>query len=240
MAKTPKEPAKKAPAKTKTPKEPEKELVIDVKPDSIPVKEEIKPEIKEEVKPMVKPEVKTPVVPPKTEIKYTPKKKESSVNKGLVWSIAIGLPLAAIFIWALLNFDTVNKILKKDAKQAPKIEKAVKTETEKVAAEEVKAEPTAEDIIEQNVTTEQARTPSTQATSDVKKYYIIAGSFKKETYADSYLKSLQEKGFPAEKLAERNGMYAVSFYSFTDKAHALAEYRVITQEKGLTAWILYY
>jgi nucleoid DNA-binding protein len=240
MAKTPKEPAKKAPAKTKTPKEPEKELVIDVKPDSIPVKEEIKPEIKEEVKPIVKTEVKQPIAPPKPEIKFTSKKKESSINKGLVWSIAIGLPLAAIFIWALLNFDTVNKILKKDAKQAQKIEKTAKTEPEKVVAEEVKAEPTAEDIIEQKVKTEQAKTATTQAASNVKKYYIIAGSFKKETYADSYLKSLQEKGFPAERLAERNGMYAVSYYSFTDKAQALAEYRVITQEKGLTAWILYY
>ena len=33
---------------------------------------------------------------------------KKSINKGLVWSVAIGVPVAVIFIWAMLNLDTVN------------------------------------------------------------------------------------------------------------------------------------
>ncbi|OFX82806.1 MAG: hypothetical protein A2W99_14170 [Bacteroidetes bacterium GWF2_33_16] len=243
-AKTAKEPAKKSTAKTKTTKEPEKELVLEVKSKVEPAKDEIKKEIKVETKPEIKPEEKIPVIPAKTEIKQTIKKKESSVNKGLVWSIAIGLPLAAIFIWALLNFDTINKVLKKNTNQAQKIEKKatikpVEKESEieqtTTLSEEIKP-----DQVEQLKEVQQPIAEQAQVPLDGKKYYLIAGSFKNEAYAETYLKSLREKGFPAEKLAERNGMYAVSFNSFSDKSQALAEYKVITQEKGLTVWILYY
>jgi len=234
-SKTVKEPAKKATVKTKTTKATEKILVVDTKPDLEP----IKPEIKVEEKPIIKPEQKTPITITKPEIKHTQPKKETTVNKGLVWSIAIGLPLAAIFIWALLNFDTINKIIKKEKKQETKIEKVVTTKPVEESTENIEKEAPPAENIEQASTKTNAQVFNNPSDSQ-KKYYIVAGSFKNATYADTYLKSLQEKGFPAERLAERNGMYAVSYNSFTDKTQALAEYRVITREKGLTAWILYY
>jgi len=237
-SKTTKEPAKKASVKAKTTKEVEKILAVETKQEPEPIKAEIKPEIKVEEKSIIKAEIKAPVTASKLEIKHQ-SKKTTKVNKGLVWSIAIGLPLAVIFIWALLNFDTINKIIKKEKKQEAKIEKRdtpkpIKDSTENVAEEIPANENT------QQETTEALTKVTKEPAESQKKYYIIAGSFKNQQYADGYLKTLQEKGFPAERLAERNGMYAVSFNSFTDKTQALAEYKVITREKGLTAWILYY
>lgn len=237
--KTVKEPTKKTTAKTKTNKETEIDLVVDTKPEAKPIIPDPKTEIKVVEKDIIKPEQKTPIAITKTVIKPTQPKKETSVNKGLVWSVAIGLPLAAIFIWALLNFDTINKIIKKEKKQEPKIEKIVTAKPVEESTENIAKVASSDENIKQEST--KTSPPQSNTQTDVqKKYYIVAGSFKNATYADTYLKTLQEKGFPAERLAERNGMYAVSYNSFTDKTQALAEYRIITREKGLTAWILYY
>ena len=236
--KTGKEPVKKSASKAKSTKTTEKEIAAEIKQEEIIIKEEVKETIKAEEKPIM-PEVKTPFSAQKTEIKQTPLKKTSSVNKGLVWSIAIGLPLAAIFIWALLNFDTVNKILKKEKKTETKIEKIATEKAVKENTEITKPETAINENIEQPIDAANIQEPI-KPSEIQKKYYIIAGSFKNQKYADSYQKSLVEKGFPAERLGERNGMYAVSYNSFTDKTQALAEYKIITREKGLTAWILYF
>ncbi len=162
---------------------------------------------------------------------YSHKKEKKPVNKGLVWAIAIGLPLAAIFIWGVLNFNTVKKVFIKE-----------KAKTEKVA---VKKKPVTTKKPAAKPKTDQAKQETKKAevkkpTVAQKKYYIIAGSFKNEKYAISYMNKLKAEGYNAEKLSERNGMYAVSFNSFTDKRKAIAEYKFIAQEKGLQAWILYY
>ncbi|MGE0089012.1 MAG: SPOR domain-containing protein [Bacteroidales bacterium] len=236
--KTGKEPVKKVTAKAKSAKSTEKEIAPEIKQEELIIKEEVKQTIKTEEKPIM-PEIKTPFSTSKAEKEQTTVKKASSVNKGLVWSIAIGLPLAAIFIWALLNFDTVNKILKKEKKQETKIEKIVTekniNENTEVTEPESPITENTEQAIDASTTQEPIKSVEIQ-----KKYYIIAGSFKNQKYADNYQKSLIEKGFPAERLGERNGMYAVSYSSFTDKTQALAEYKIITREKGLTAWILYF
>ena len=54
------------------------------------------------------------------------------------------------------------------------------------------------------------------------------------------MNKLKAEGYNAEKLSERNGMYAVSYNSFLDKRKAIAEYKFLSQEKGLETWILYY
>jgi len=183
---------------------------------------------------------------------YSYKKEKKPVNKGLIWSIAIGLPLAAIFIWALLNFDTVKKVFDKDQVKTEKVvqkkkapvkktddsklaenkTEAQKETTQQKANEETKAKAAAE--------TEKNPAEIQKAAPNQKKYYIIAGSFQNEKYAISYLNKLKAEGYNAEKLAERNGMHAVSYSSFVDKRKALAEYRFLTQEKKLQTWILYY
>ena len=221
-----------------SPQETVKETVKIVEPKEpvIEVKSSPKENIKEEPKVVTK----QTVISKKEEVKIQPKKEKSSINKGLVWSIALGLPLAAIFIWGLLNFDTVNKILKKDTKEKVKTEETLISDADEKTSEEI----IEEEIIAQSETLEVEKAQSiekpVQLNPTEKKYYIIAGSFKNDTYASNYVKKLQEQGFPAEKLAERNGMHAVSFNSFADKQKAFAEYKFITQQKKLQAWILYY
>jgi nucleoid DNA-binding protein len=190
--------------------------------------QEFKPEEKKET-PVIKEQEKKPI--------YSYKKEKKPINKGLVWAIAIGLPVAAIFIWGILNVNTVKKVFARDKVKTEKIAKEttkkapVKKTTKKASADQGKK------------TSEAKKTQKKQVTKPavvIKKYYIIAGSFKNEKYAVSYLNKLKAEGYNAEKLAKRNGMYAVSFNSFTDKRKAIAEYKFIAQEKGLQAWILYY
>ncbi len=185
---------------------------------------------------------------------YSYKKEKKPINKGLVWSIAIGLPLAAIFIWALLNFETVKKVLNKEKVKTEKVDQKKKTTTKKPVAkaktDQTKKETTKAATADGKETTAKAETKPARPAGEKpevkkpatpqKKYYIIAGSFKNEKYAITYLNKLRTEGYNAEKLAERNGMHAVSFNSFADKRKAIAEYKFLAQEKGLQAWILYY
>lgn len=236
---TPKTTSKKTAASKETVKTVEKEDKKEDKPKITETKkpEKILEEFKEEKK---EPEVivedvkvKPSAVPGKPIYSY--KKEKKSVNKGLIWSIAIGLPIAAIFIWALLNFNTVKKVFNRETSKTEKVVQKKSTTVKKTATKpETKEETTIAKKEEANKT--EVKKPETPQ----KKYYIIAGSFKNEKYAISYMNKLKSEGYNAEKLEERNGMHAVSFNSFTDKKKAIAEYKFLAQEKGLQAWILYF
>lgn len=229
-----------APKETKkAPEEPKKEEVKKEEPKKESKLEEFKPEKEEPAKPKTqKPEPKV----------ASYKKKKEPLNKGLVWAIAIGVPVAVLFIFALINIDKIGTIFSKDTtKEKTEITQKKKTDTPKKAtANKDDEKPKAEQKSTEQAKTEtdkkatQAKQEAKPATPAQKKYYIIAGSFKNEKYAFSYLENLKEQGYKAEKLEERNGMHAVSYNSFTDKRKALAEYRYLTQEKDLQAWILYY
>ncbi|NOQ25012.1 MAG: hypothetical protein GQ564_06575 [Bacteroidales bacterium] len=194
-----------------------------------------------------KPETKTPVTPtnevPKakpvtnqTKSIYSAKEQKKPINKGLILSIAIGLPLAAIFIWGILNLNTIKTVFNKEKTEKVVEQKPatkVKTETPATAASEKETVAKAETKKTEKVVKQKPVTPQ-------KKYYIIAGSFKNEKYALSYMNKLKAEGYKAEKLAERNGMHAVSYESFADKKEALAQYKHLADEKGLQTWILYH
>lgn len=226
------------PATEEVPKVVEKRSTPEVKKES--KKEIVLEEFKDEGKApetVVKEEAKsaTTVKPEKSIYSY--KKEKKSMNKGLIWSIAIGLPVAVIFIWVLLNFSTVKKILNKEKVKTEKVSQKKKTTTTLKTKTET-AIKTKEEAKKStaNKTAKEVQKP----VPPQKKYYIIAGSFKNEKYAISYMNKLKSEGYNAEKLAVRNGMHAVSFNSFTEKNKAIAEYKFLAQEKGLQAWILYY
>ncbi|MDY6799952.1 MAG: SPOR domain-containing protein [Bacteroidota bacterium] len=207
------------------------------------------------------PEKEEPAKPQtqKTETKTTIYKKEKkSLNKSIVWTVAIGVPIAILIIFALINIDKIEAIFSKDKDTKAKTELAQQkkaTPTKKQTTQQAdrqqkttaktKAQAGEETSDKAKAETEnKSATPKKQETKTTtavqKKYYIIAGSFKNEKYADRFLEDLKKQGYNAEKLGERNGMHAVSYNSFADKRKALAEYRFLTQEKGLKAWILYY
>jgi len=222
------EEVKKEPAKTE---EPKKETKL----------EEFKEEKKEPVSETAK-KAMTSYKSSETKPISSYKKEKKSINRGLVWAIAIGIPVAAIFVWALLNLNTVKRVFDKEKakteqKAQAKIDK--KTPTQTKSAEKPKEEtPVAKDT--KQATEKKTEEKVQKRVAPQKKYYIIAGSFKNEKYAISYMNKLKEQGYKAEKLAERNGMHAVSYSSFVDKRKAIAEYKFLAQEKDLQAWILYY
>jgi len=219
----------------------EKAKVVEPKKDSEPDRpagglKEFKPEKEAPQK------IETKVTPATQEKPiYSYKKEKKPVNKGLIWAIAIGLPLAAIFIWAVLNFNTVKKVFLKEKAKTEKVTVKKKAATTKKQASQPKTnEAKKETEVKTKTTTAKKKPAAKKAVVPQKKYYIIAGSFKNEKYAISYMNKLKAEGYNAEKLAKRNGMHAVSFNSFADKRKAIAEYKFIAQEKGLQAWILYY
>lgn len=206
-------------------------------------------EYKDDTKETDKPEekAKTPSASAQSKPIYSYKKEKKPINKGLVWSIAIGVPVAVIFVWALLNFSTVKKVFQKDQAITEKTEKQKKSVTTKKTAATKKTTAKTPAKEQTKKQPEQKAKPETatvaekqQPTQPQKKYYIIAGSFKNEKYATAFLNKLKAEGYNAEKLEERNGMHAVSYNSFTDKRKAIAEYKFLAQEKGLQTWILYY
>jgi len=239
---------KKTPAATKEePKTVDKTKVVEKPKATEAKKEEIKQEPKkesklEEFKPEKKEEPKATPAAAQTKPIYSYKKEKKPINKGLVWSVAIGLPVAAIFIWALLNVETVKKVLNKEKVKTEKVvQKKKPTTTKKPVAKAKTDQAKKEDAKKETTAKTETKKPEVKKpATPQKKYYIIAGSFKNEKYAISYLNKLQAEGYNAEKLAERNGMHAVSFNSFTDRRKAIAEYKFLAQEKGLQAWILYY
>jgi hypothetical protein len=91
-------------------------------------------------------------------------------------------------------------------------------------------------------------TPTTLATPEVKatkastfskKYFLIAGSFSKETNAQSLVKELKNKGFKA-LIADTNkyGMYRVAFMSLTNRALAENKLLAIRNQYNPKAWLL--
>jgi nucleoid DNA-binding protein/cell division septation protein DedD len=182
--------------------------------------------------------------------RVTPPAKKKS-NKGLILSIAIGVPIAVVFIWAMLNFDTVENLFsKKDKKDKPLTEKVDKKETKdekdapqkkqkEGATEQQKTDKKAEKTAEPQQKQEKAQT-APKSTGSGKKFYIVAGSFKKKQNAVNFRKKLIDEGYNAELIGERNGMHAVSYASFQSKSKAQSELKRLREEKGVQAWLLYY
>jgi len=178
--------------------------------------------------------------------------EKKKANKGLVLSIAIGLPIAAIFIWAMLNFDTVKNIFSsKDQTEQVVTEK---TEKERVKGEGEENKQTQDEQASKDqsdkkeMSRDQAgkqeeasadKSVKTEASSKEKKFFIVAGSFRKKQNAINFRDKLQEQGYNSELIGERNGMHAVSYSSFKSKAKAEAELSMF-RKKGIKAWLLYY
>ncbi|GEM_PF-888207 len=195
--------------------------------------------------------------PPPNQQKQT-EKSGSKGNRGLILSIAIGVPVAAVFIWAMINFDTVQNLFQKESgpgkiKQTTEQKEPSKRAEEKKAARSGqeaagKKEPSAkqspgqaqEKKSETTASQKRSRTDqSQQAARGGKKYYLVAGSFKNKENAVHFHQKLLDQGYQAEIIDERDGMHAVSYSSFQNKEKARAELRRLRQQ-GHTAWLLYH
>jgi cell division protein FtsN len=72
------------------------------------------------------------------------------------------------------------------------------------------------------------------------KYYIVAGCFVMESNADNMVKSLNNKGYKSEKFTKIKELYFVSIASFSDKATADRELRIIHSKGFPDCWIKKY
>mgnify|MGYP006295187905 FL=1 len=167
-------------------------------------------------------------------------------------SVVIGVPIAVIFIWAMLNFDTIQGLFTKDKKPVSitnSLEEKGNEEQDKPARESKEKEASNESPGEKSTQPSKAKpnmpvsAPNQTQAKDVsgsKKYYIVAGSFKKRQNALNFQQNLLNKGYNAEIIGERDGMHAVSYASFKSKSKAEQELKKMRSEKGVQAWLLHY
>jgi len=208
---------------------------------------------------------KTPPPPPKKQ-KAKAGSSGQKNNKGLILSVVIGVPVAVIFVWAMLNFDTVQSLFSGDDSQMPVTEKmetaneeqtdqqeqdqqdqsgSGQTGTDQASGQDQDQE-TGQDMNQQNTqadqTAEQGSTGQQQIrqASGGKKYYVVAGSFKNKQNAVNFHKKLLNQGYDSEMIGERDGMHAVSYASFQNKSRAQRELQRLRNEEGVQAWLLYY
>jgi len=202
----------------------------------------------------------TPPPPPKDKSKKTKERPDSGSNRGLILSVAIGVPIAVIFIWAMLNFDTVQDLFRKDSQQidipqqteAPSdnssMDKAgsespseTQSGTSTGSSKRSSGEPSESPQAADRQSGSQQQTAGQQQTLTAgKKYYLVAGSFQKKENAVNFREKLMDQGYNAEMVGKRNGMHAVSYASFQNKSKAQNELRRLREEEGLTAWLLYH
>src|SRR6056297_399844 len=217
-------------------------------------KEEKKPPRKEPVsKATARKGAQTP--PPKkpSAAKTTSGGKKGGGNKGLVLAIVIGVPVAALFVWAMLNFDTVEKIFSGKETKTEQIAEKTKSGKEKKAEEtekkqekekqEKKADKSKEKTTQLETTKPKKQKPEKtqvqKANKGTKKFYIVAGSFRNLEYAKKFNQDLINQGYNSELIGERNGMHAVSYNSYKNKSQAVKELQEM-RDKGLQVWLLYY
>jgi len=178
---------------TKAPQEP-------IKPNPAPIiekKEE--PVIKETPKPSIPPKINKPI--PKQPMNNKPTTPTKSMSNDNTMNIVIIVAAIVIIIgggtWAFFKFDIGSKFGKKEpiAVQAP----APVIDT--VAVDTVTPEPepmVVEEPIDENI----------------KKYYLIAGSFKVVAYASTFNKKLIDNGFDSEIVIRNNGFHCVSLKTY--------------------------
>lgn len=185
---------------------------------------------------------KTPPPPSSEKEKTKTDSSGAKSNKGLILSIVIGVPVAALFIWAMLNFDTVQNLFTQDEPRTPVTKTMDETASEKSSGQKATQEPTQTRDQQDTQVEQQAGTAQQQGdkASGGKKYYLVAGSFKKRENAVNFREELLDKGYDSELIGERNGMHAVSYASFQNKSRAKEELQRLRNEEGLQVWLLYY
>lgn len=194
-----------------------------------------KPEQKTEA-PKINPVTTTAKKPePKTAIPKTPTAKTATTNNTNSNNTlqTIFIIVAAVIIlgggtWAVLTFDLVGKIFNKNKK----------TELVEQVAPLVDTTPAADTVIMQDTTPEPEPIVEEEPQIDpnVKKYYIVAGSFKVPSNAENFNQKLIDEGYNSEIVMRNNGFQVVTYKTLYDWDNALAEWKKMRNTNAET-WI---
>lgn len=215
-----------------------------------------KPEIKKEetkkepiAKSVQKAEKKTVVTPKKPVQKATKK-------KNVIMPVAIIVILVAAIIWSLFHFDVIENINKKYfAKAEKKIVKVEKPRAQKTIKSIIDTKTIKDSTKEKNEAEPKTVKPKVEMTktnksvakkqakkvqkTNVRKYYVVAGSFKIEANAKDFINKLTSKGFTPEYIGERKGFYTVCYSSFNSEREAYNEAQKLKKQQ-VNCWVLHY
>jgi nucleoid DNA-binding protein len=207
--------------------------------------EEKKPIEKKQVEKKVPPQKKPIKTSQKPEITGTPKS-----HKKLVIGLIIGIPVAALIVLGALNFEFVKQKFNstwnsltsntKNDKGNIAVVDSLKTDSSLISDnKDNNAKAILENYTIVNSETNTRIDPKVDPLKDLKKVYIIAGSYKIKTFATRQKNQLNKKGFKAEVLPLNNGLYRVSIASFKDMASVANDFeRIKSIDENLNVWIL--
>ncbi|MCK5822810.1 MAG: SPOR domain-containing protein, partial [Bacteroidales bacterium] len=211
-----------------------------------PKKEEPKKEPLIKKEPITKP---APKVEKKVGVAQNKQVSTTAKKKNIILPVAIIVVLVAAIAWSLFYFDVIENISKKYF---------AKTENKIVEVEKQKSGKTIEAIIDTKETTDTTVSAVGEEIEEketakivekkqsvkvqkfnVKKYYLVAGSFNIEANAKSFIDKLTSNGFTPEYIGERNGFYTVCYSSFDTEREAYNELERMKQ-KQIQTWVLHY
>lgn len=192
--------------------------------------------VKEEVEKRDMPDMKTPgpdhisqMPDEKREVKVQPS-PGMRPNQVVRWIIIIVLANAAIIIWFIAG-DHIRELFKGKKRQVVVVDSLYQnlSDSIKVAAADTTLIFGEEEIISQK--------EENAAADEILRYYIVVGSFRNESNADSLVNTLKGKGYNAEKFVMIGNKYIVSGASFDDKELAVKELKRIREEIAPDAWM---
>ncbi|MGD9994764.1 MAG: SPOR domain-containing protein [Salinivirgaceae bacterium] len=220
------EPAKETPA-TETPK---KEAPPAAKIEPAKPAEPVKPAAKTETKstPPVTERPKAaatainkPISNTKQEIPMT---SSSNNSRNLIIILALVVIIVGGGVWSFFAFDLKDKFFgKKEVIETPVVEVPAPVDTLALA-----------DTIEEPVVVEEPVEEVVEAY--VKKYYVVAGSFKVASNAERYQQKLLDEGYASEITMRNNGFHIVSYKTLFTWHDALREWKTM-RESNAETWI---
>lgn len=186
---------------------------------------------------------------PKKKVEVVPVVKKS--NKKLIIALAIGIPVAAILILGALNFGYVKQKFNSTSKYLSgilssndtlNVSDTLANATDSLRSTDSINNQTASLLENYTIVNSETNTridPKTESLVELKKIYIIAGSYKVKNHALRQRNKLNKKGFKAEVLPVSNGLYRVSISSFSDIQSAVNDFeRIRSLDENLDVWLL--
>jgi hypothetical protein len=158
------------------------------------------------------------------------KRTINQTNQILIWILVILFVNAAILAWFVYK-DDFKRIFRKNKIPAVLSDSVIQRLSDSLmeAASDTS-------LIFDEASDLTDALPTTYS-SEIVRYYIIAGSFVDEANADALVDSLTKRGFKAEKFIRTGNRYYVAFASFSDKESAYKELKRIREEVEPKAWV---
>lgn len=165
--------------------------------------------------------INKPISNTKQEIPMT---SSSNNSRNLIIVLALVIIIVGGGVWSFFAFDLKDKFFgKKEVIETPVVEVPAPVDTLALA-----------DTIEEPVVVEEPLEEVVEAY--VKKYYVVAGSFKVASNAERYQQKLLDEGYASEITMRSNGFHIVSYKTLFTWHDALREWKTMRQSNAET-WI---